>query len=232
MFHLTRKKTEKSLRPLELRSLRWYDSSLSKILLEEKSLSILTENGESTTPMYKGIDQTGIVYGRWTVLSREGTRDFPNGHSTPLWRVRCECGNIEIRQPQSVRDNGKTGCPECLKGIFSGSKSWHWKGGRHVSGYFLAKIRAGAAKRARDLECSLTIEYLDALWELQEGRCIYSGLELVVDDTASLDRIDSALGYVEGNVQFVHKDVNKMKFDLKEERFLHLCRMINNNYDK
>jgi hypothetical protein len=74
----------------------------------------------------------------------------------------------------------------------------------------------------------------DLLWENQNGKCAYTG-ELLnfgrskVNGTASLDRIDSSLGYVEGNVQFVHKDVNIMKWDLSEKRFLDICEKITKN---
>lgn len=42
----------------------------------------------------------------------------------------------------------------------------------------------------------------------------------------SLDRIDSNKGYVEGNVQWVHKDVNMMKQSYSNERFIGICCMI------
>lgn len=44
--------------------------------------------------------------------------------------------------------------------------------------------------------------------------------------TASLDRIDSSKGYIEGNVQWVHKYVNVMKWDFSMEEFLDICRKI------
>ena len=47
--------------------------------------------------------------------------------------------------------------------------------------------------------------------------------------TASLDRIDPTKGYIEGNIQWVHKDVNRMKMDFTETRFLELVNLIANN---
>lgn len=46
------------------------------------------------------------------------------------------------------------------------------------------------------------------------------------ETTASLDRIDSNRGYTQDNVQWVHKDVNKMKMDLNQQIFVELCRAI------
>ena len=44
--------------------------------------------------------------------------------------------------------------------------------------------------------------------------------------TASLDRIDSNKGYVEGNVQWVHVDVNYMKLDYDQDYYINICRLI------
>lgn len=41
--------------------------------------------------------------------------------------------------------------------------------------------------------------------------------------SASLDRIDSHQGYVLGNLQWVHKDIQRMKSDFSQERFLEVC---------
>lgn len=67
----------------------------------------------------------------------------------------------------------------------------------------------------------------------QEGRCALSGLAIEhakshssKNGTASFDRKDSSLGYVRGNVQWVHKEVNRMKGALPEERLFELCRLI------
>ena len=44
--------------------------------------------------------------------------------------------------------------------------------------------------------------------------------------TASLDRIDSNLDYIEGNVQWVHKRVNAMKSDMSTKEFLEWCTLV------
>ena len=46
------------------------------------------------------------------------------------------------------------------------------------------------------------------------------------ETTASLDRIDSLLGYTIDNVQWVHKDINRIKFDMSQCRFVELCCLI------
>jgi hypothetical protein len=47
--------------------------------------------------------------------------------------------------------------------------------------------------------------------------------------TASLDRIDSSKGYFKGNVQWIHKDLNVMKMDLTEEKFIDYCKLVYEN---
>ena len=50
------------------------------------------------------------------------------------------------------------------------------------------------------------------------------------NQTASLDRIDSSKGYTKNNVQWLHKDINIMKRDFPEEKFLFLCKQIVKNH--
>jgi hypothetical protein len=50
--------------------------------------------------------------------------------------------------------------------------------------------------------------------------------------TASLDRIDSTKGYIEGNVQWVHKDINMMKSNHTTKKFFNWCKKVclHNNF--
>jgi hypothetical protein len=86
---------------------------------------------------------------------------------------------------------------------------------------------------------NITLEYLKDLWEKQEGRCPYTGWELenfettsqwnnhqLNTKTASLDRIDSKLGYIEGNVQFVSVMANYAKLDFQEAQLLEFCKAV------
>jgi len=42
----------------------------------------------------------------------------------------------------------------------------------------------------------------------------------------SLDRIDSSKGYIKGNVQWIHKDVNIMKNKFNQEYFIEMCKLV------
>lgn len=91
------------------------------------------------------------------------------------------------------------------------------------------------AKR-RNLKFEITI---DDMWEQftkQLGKCALSDMSLefpsfgdkATVQTASLDRINSDIGYFKDNIQWLHKDVNKMKWELDQERFIELCKIITN----
>ena len=66
------------------------------------------------------------------------------------------------------------------------------------------------------------------------GKCALSGLEIqfgkhwkmMSDQTASLDRIDNTKGYITGNVQWVHKQVNFMKGTMEQTEFIEFCKLI------
>lgn len=49
------------------------------------------------------------------------------------------------------------------------------------------------------------------------------------NQTASLDRIDSSKGYIEGNVQWLHKDINQMKINFNQKDFIKYCKLIAKN---
>lgn len=87
--------------------------------------------------------------------------------------------------------------------------------------------------RDRKIEFNLTIEYLWELYLLQKKKCALTGEDLCfgkytkdISRTASLDRVDSAKGYIVGNVQWVHKDINLIKGQYSQSYFISLCRRV------
>jgi hypothetical protein len=89
------------------------------------------------------------------------------------------------------------------------------------------------AQKRKNFKCSISADYLKEVWQEQEGRCAYTKLPLTADanqlTTMSLDRIDSDLDYVNGNVQLVCVAVNRMKSDFLEKDFIGLCNLITQN---
>lgn len=184
--------------------------------------------------IYSNVDWTGKKHLGYTILGKTEIREYPSGNKHHIWRVQCSCGNVFETQAQKIMTGSKGGCQKCYGGKMRGKNSPHWKGGAFVPGYFVAKVQAKLSRKSRLLDYSVTLEYLDDLWRAQNGRCVYTDVELsfgnhVEECTASLDRIDSLGDYVEGNVQFVHKTINKMKWDLTDIEFKSFCVLVAKN---
>ena len=82
------------------------------------------------------------------------------------------------------------------------------------------------AKRRKHIT-DITLQDLKDVWEEQNGICPYSKVRLKAplyyekNDpiyTASLDRKDSSLGYIKGNIQFISIAMNLMKNSMTEEK--------------
>lgn len=193
--------------------------------------TILDENGLARAT-YNGADVTGQRFGHYTVIGKIRTHRYPSGRTHPIWLVECDCGNRVETQAQKVT-LAKFGCKACAGGYFRGANSPHWKGGAVVPAYFVSKIKTKLS-RGRDIDFLVSLDYLDELWVSQDGCCAYTNIPLSFGDnasecTASLDRIDSSGNYEEGNVQFVHKVINVMKWNLSDSEFKAWCRMVAEN---
>lgn len=84
------------------------------------------------------------------------------------------------------------------------------------------------------LEMNLTEEYLQDLLEEQNYRCYYSNVPIDPFDplrSPSVDRINSDLGYIQGNVCICTGYINKAKCDLTVDEFKDMIRNIYNNID-
>jgi hypothetical protein len=154
----------------------------------------------------------------------------------------CECGMEKEIKQQQLR-NGTTKSCGCLRkeqisklnqfAQSQGSDSPFWKGRGEISGSKWNAFKSNATKQNRQLKFDVTIEEGWNLFLKQNRRCALSNLELEFGSnaTASLDRIDSSKGYTLDNIQWVHKHINIMKWDLTQEEFIRLCYLVaqNNN---
>lgn len=85
--------------------------------------------------------------------------------------------------------------------------------------------------RDRDLIVQIDRAYIWDLYIKQNRRCALTGWDVLFSlkkglNTASVDRIDSDLGYLLGNVQIVHKLVNRAKVNYNELDFYALCKAV------
>lgn len=150
--------------------------------------------------------------------------------SWTMWKCICDCGNIHITySTHLVRGNVKScGCDMIKKG----PNHVNWTGYGEISGRRWNDIRRMnfSGKRRDRIHLSFTIDIKYA-WELflrQNRKCALSGMNLYFGKsfTASLDRIDNNKGYDEGNVQWIHKDINRMKNIYNQEYFINICEQV------
>lgn len=178
------------------------------------------------------IDLSGKQFGKWTVIRRsESTRC-----GRTRFECKCSCGVIKYVLSCHLISGKSTHCGTCIR---FGPSHQQWKGYGEISADFWQSIQRGASGakgRRTKIEFNITIEYIWNLFLEQERRCALSGIGLVMLGTrrrrlrtASLDRIDNSVGYIVGNVQWVHKDINRMKGTLDQEYFMDLIRKIANH---
>lgn len=140
-------------------------------------------------------------------------------------KFKCKyCGDIFETLPQKIASGHTKSCGCVSIGKRLGTQS--------VSSTHFSSIKNGA--RARNIEFNITINYIEELLIKQNFKCALSGRQLVFGYskdkiTSSLDRIDSSKGYIEGNVQWVHSEVNICKQRLTQEQFISMCNEIANN---
>lgn len=109
-------------------------------------------------------------------------------------------------------------------GTKSKEKNPAWRGYKDVPGKVFSKLKRGASQR--DLEFSISIEDIYNQYEKQHKVCALSGLGISFDKDASVDRIDSNIGYTVDNIQIVHKKLNMLKKDTPDEEFIEWCCLV------
>jgi len=186
-------------------------------------------------PTYKGQDARGMIWGGYTVIAR--SEDRPS-KGYQWWVVSCNNCGVQVTLAQHNLYSNKYGCRDCGRkladwSVISGKNNHNYSGGKYITGLFFYSIKTNFKKnpKIKDLDFTITIQSLDYIWERQNGRCAYTGIPLkfknsLTEQTASLDRIDSNVGYIDSNVQFIHKDINRMKTDFTEKYFLELVQLI------
>jgi hypothetical protein len=173
----------------------------------------------------KKIEIIGKKFGKLTVIKE--TSKNKNGHIKFL--CECECGNnkevfgTHLRYKKII----SCGCKNKINGV-SGDM---W--------YKIIHSGINTRQKRTNLEVNITKEYVNELYIKQNGKCILSGLEITLPKTwkdrtytASLDRIDSEMGYIVGNVQWVHKHINVMKNSFPQEMFILLCNKVSEQNEK
>lgn len=169
--------------------------------------------------MSKRVNRVGQEHGVFKVVElveSDGDQTF--------WKCICtSCGSTVVRQNRYFRKDRGTpkGCMNC-----KGSNHWLYKGYEGLNGTYLKRIRDQAKERGH--EYLVDPKYLWELYLSQNKKCYITGLDICFgeEQTASLDRIDSSIGYLKGNLAWCHKDINWMKGKFDLEYFTYMCSLV------
>lgn len=162
---------------------------------------------------------SGATFGSLTVLHRDGSHK-----KLATWRCQCKCGKTVTCLGTDLRQ-GKTKTCGCKIGI---NNRRNWRGYGDIPRTYWSALVHNAEQRGIQFE--LEISDAQELWVNQEGICKLSGMPISLQDsTASVDRICNSLGYQKNNIQWVHKDINKMKSVFTQDEFIKLCQAVTNH---
>jgi len=150
---------------------------------------------------------------------------------------KCEiCGGLfkRVKRSSKAEDTRTRKCNSCARRNYidnNGGHSWNYSGSEYFAGRQIAKWKSSAKRRGH--EWSLTKSQLDDIFNSQKGICALSGITMTAEITSiyrvSIDRVDSSIGYVFGNVQFVCSIVNIMKNKFSEDVFIAVCESVVRN---
>ena len=166
-----------------------------------------------------------------TVVKYEGIKHYA-GKNRHFWLCQCVCGNTTSVETWHLKTRHTTTCG-CLK-TRTGKNNIKYQGYEDLSLSMWNKIKSNAKKRNHEFD--ITIEYAWGIFIKQKKLCVLSGVKIYFASTgkqfnngcatASLDRINNSKGYIIGNVQWVHKDINRMKWAHDEKYFIELCQRV------
>lgn len=215
----------------EIVTKRFYDlrTGSSKQCLKCRYGSEVAERKQK--PKHWTVVESGMKFGEWTLIDKDDYRFF-GSMKERSYRVKCSCGEEKYVRITFLTGHRSTCCENCR--VSKGSKKIGF-----LNYSVIRRAKEGAI--ARNIEWNVSDEYLANLLEKQKLKCALSGVDLCVSNysigskrgraetTISLDRIDSTKGYIEGNVQWVHKSVNIMKSTLTQEQFINFCKLVAEN---
>lgn len=218
--------------------------------LRKSSIVIGKEAGFNTTTVLGALKRHGIVvrkrgwgsnecltgkkFGKLLVVGEPITTMIESAtrrRYETKWGCKCDCGkSVSVACKQLT--SGRTISCGCAR-VDAGLRA------RKLSGLIPSSlwysIKYGAMER--NMKFDITVSYIESLFVAQEGLCALSGRHITLPPpaaatgdlqmySASLDRIDSRVGYLEGNLQWVHKDINRIKHSLDQDYFIDLCKSV------
>lgn len=155
-----------------------------------------------------------------------------------MYVTRCDCGKQEIKRKDWVLSGRTISCKSCSAKRTAAKFPMPVRktGFGDLSGTHFLAIKHGALRR--NISFDLTPIQLWELYQEQQGKCALTGLPITLTRdiknnnvnwevvTASLDRIDSKDSYHIKNVQWVHKEINRLKNNYTLEELLYWSKLL------
>lgn len=223
------------MKPIEIltKQLLYKEYIFNKLSIAKIAQKYDIKSKNSVTQLLKkyGLSRESIV--RSKILTKDILIQKYVNENKSIKTVTQELGYKSKEMITSALDKYKIPRRKFTKSILKNRESKkRRKGFKGISGKYFASLISGAKRRK--INFNITIDYIWWLYKKQKGRCALSNdrirfnkvEEKFTCQTASLDRIDSKKGYIIGNVQWIHKTVQKIKMNLDEHLLVEFCSKI------
>lgn len=164
-------------------------------------------------------------------------------------KLKCKCGKEFDRELREYRRQIKNGnntfyCTLSCSGRYGKGITFfsnHIEVPEHLRSFRIYLTKSKKRNKKYSIDGDITLEYLKEIFDSQNGKCIYTGVNLIHQKQrnrkhkekdyiymASLDRIDSDKGYKVGNVQFISVCMNYAKNNMSHEKAKEFIAVIRN----
>ena len=181
----------------------------------------------------KSINLINKKFGKLKVVSLNEEKTNQYKRMAAYWNCICDCGTICVIRSNSLRTGNSKSCG-CNKHK-CGKDNPNFTGCQEIGGRYWNNLKKQAIEK-RKLIFKISIKDAWNLFLQQNRKCALTGMIIQFPPkdndysrTASLDRINSSKGYIKGNVQWVHRDINYMKQNYSQGYFIELCNKVVNH---
>ena len=170
----------------------------------------------------------GNKYKEWTVINGP----IVNKHGSYIYEAECSCKQTKrwFQANALTKIDGNFKCQKCAAKDRGLKQTIQYGRVGELTQTRFAKLQRIANKRHILFE--LTKEYLWNLFLKQKQICAITGDYIDNIKNASLDRIDSTLPYIEGNVQWTTIQANRSKHIMSMNELVNFCQKVLNHVNQ
>lgn len=169
--------------------------------------------------------EIGKNFGKWIIVND----DTITKNNITHWYCRCECGKEQYVPLNNLMNGSSTQCRSCSTKV--GGKKRR-KGYELISGDYWSQIKSSAKRK--NVMFDVRIEQAWEKFKEQEEKCALSGQPIILTaypydkekTTARLSLVEPELGFVNYNIIWIHKDIDKIKGRLSKYKLINLCKQV------